>query len=248
MGLVEAAKKITVGIIRTTGRAVLSAQFPNDFEYYACTLEVTNLDGDVVESLTFPVMPSAISENKVPINTQKKTAGGVVSLFDPSFAPFDISVSGNFGKKLRLMFQSGTALFSALGGVFKKKKNGKPAAFNIKIKTGYGTIKLLEEIYEYSNALDKDGNPYLIFFYNLALNSNHLVEFKNLTFSQDETNNMIWQYSFNLKAIAPAYSIKKGKKSSILSLMATSVLNKGLSSLVSKVKPIAKAREALKIV
>jgi len=218
-------------LLRSIGRSAVHATFPNDFEYYALTLELTDSTDELINSMTFPVMPSAISENKPDISNQKKTSGGVVSLYDTGFVPFDITLSGNFGRKLRLNASSG--LFSSIKSIGKSissigSGDFEPPAFNIRVKTGYGSIKLLEKIKKESYSIDKDGAPVRLYMYNLALNSQHLVEFKNLRIAQDEQNNMIWNYVATFKAIAPAFSVKKR-----LTTLGASVVTKGMDSLVN---------------
>ena len=90
-------------LIASAGRATLHAQFPNDFEYYAMNLELVDSNDTLISSLTFPVMPNNITESHVSNSTQTKTSNGVVSLYDPSFVPFDINISGSFGRKFTII-------------------------------------------------------------------------------------------------------------------------------------------------
>ncbi len=219
------------------GQAALHSQFPNDFEYYALGLDLTDSDNKILDSLVFPVMPSQIQEPRPTINSVKKSAAGVVSLYNTTFVPFDISIRGSFGRKLRILSNNGAYSFNALSG--RTTGNGYDApVYNTSVKTGYGTIKLLERICETSQSTDDKGRPVRLFYYNLALNSQYLVEFKNLTFSMDEGNNMIWHYSAVFKAIAPAYLIRANNSTSLISLLSSDVINKGLGSLINNYKSI----------
>jgi hypothetical protein len=224
------------GLLTTLGRAALHATFPNDFEYYAITLELTDSTDKLMNALTFPVMPTSISEFKQDISNQKKSSAGVVSLYDTTFVPFDISLSGTFGRKLRLLIDGG--LFTAIANGIKSPSSllGKgeedPPTFNRAIKTGYGAIKLLEKIRKEAYGIDKEGAPVRLYLYNLALHSQYLVEFKSLRIMQDQANNMLWNYQANFKAIAPAYSIRNTKLGTLTTLGASTV-SAGMNQLAS---------------
>ena len=225
MAVVDNARARFLSLLSSVGRAGLNSMFPNDFEYYACSLELTNSRDEIVDTLVFPVMPSSISENQTPISNEKKTSVGVVSIFNPSFNPYDISINGNFGRKLRLLTNNGITVFNAI----RTKVIGEPLegyegqAFNVEVKTGFGVCKILQKIYVRSQSIDSNGSPYRLYFYNMALNTQNLVVIKNLNFSQDQGNNMIWNYSLSMKAIAPAYAVRSTEKSSVVNLLSSSV-------------------------
>lgn len=227
-----------IDLAATIGSAALHSQFPNDFEYYALGLDLTDSENQILDSLVFPVMPSQIQEPRPAINTTKKTAAGVVSMYNTTFAPFDISIRGSFGRKLRILTNT-----NALSGSIISSEGYDAPVFNASIKTGYGTLKLLERICMASQTTDEKGKPVRLFYYNLALNSQYLVEFRNLVFSQDQGSNMIWNYSANFKAIAPAYLIRSNNESSIISLLASDVINKGVSNLLGNYKSIKESRD-----
>ena len=245
MAITEQVRQKYLGLLSSVGRAGVNTLFPNDFEYYACSLELVNSKGKIVDMLVFPVMPDSIVENKVSISNVKKTAYGVVSFFNPSFVPFDINISGSFGRKLRVLLGSGVAAF---GGVNFKPSGAlsvaeySPPIFNTRIKTGYGVIKILENIYKRSFQLDDSGLPHKLFFNNLALNSNYLIEFKNLSLSQNRATNMIWNYQASFRTLAPAYQIRKNTKMSTVALVGFSALNKELTKTVDAYKPLREER------
>lgn len=224
-------------LLSQIGRAGLHSAFPDDFEFYACSFELTDSKDQLIDSLVFPIMPESISTNKMFINNQKKTASGVVSMFDDSFVPFDINLSGNFGRKMRLLTSSGEVIFSALRN-FTKKRSGeyKPRAFNVNVKTGYGAIKRLEKILNDSHSIDDSGNPVRLYFYNLSMNQQFLVECKNIRFDQNMQNNMIWNYNLTLKAIAPAFSVRGDENSSLVNILSSSVINSGFETISSSLK------------
>ncbi len=232
------------GFLNQLGEAGLNSLFPNDFEYYACSLELKDSTGRTKDMLVFPVMPDSITENEVSIVNIKKTSFGVVSLFNPSFIPFDISLSGNFGRKLRVLIGNGE--INAVGVSFSQpslKGEYNPPIFNTQIKTGYGIIKILERIYRNSQSLDDAGLPHKLFFFNLALNSQNLVEFKNLSKSMNRQNNRIWNYTINLKAIAPAFKVRENIGSSIIKVAAFSVINAGLNDLMDSLTALRQQRK-----
>lgn len=219
-------------LLASIGRAGLHSQYPNDFEYYACSLELTDSDNNIIEVLVFPVMPESISESNNAISAVKKTATGVVSLYNDTFNPFDISISGTFGRKLRILSNTGFQLYNAIRfSTLKPSTEYDAPVFNVNIKTGYGVIKILERIYKLSHSVDRKGLPVRLYFYNLALNSQYLIDFKQLNFNQSRQNNMIWYYSANFKAIAPAYSIRPNTDVSIINLLASDNINKGITAL-----------------
>lgn len=228
-------------LLRTLGEIGLHSLFPNDFEYYACSLELRDSFGFPVDMLVFPVMPDSIRESETAVVNIKKSAFGVVSLFNPSFIPFDISISGQFGKKLRVLLGGG---FLSLGVPLTKGEYN-PPIFNTRIKTGYGVIKVLERIYRTSQGLDSAGLPFKLFFFNLALNSSYLVELKHFEKSMTIQTNRVWQYSLQMKAIAPAFSVRSNLKTSIIAIMALKKLNEGLSTLIGSISTLSKSRKVI---
>lgn len=213
---VEQARSQVASLLASQSRANLHYNFPSEFEYYLCALELTDSNNKQIDMLIFPVMPNSISHVNTNITSVTKTASGVVSLSNNTFVPININIQGNFGRKFRfltgrtdhngLVTNDFVVGFQAIRASFKKNKD-RVQEFNKNIKTGYGVIKILESIFERSVSLDGQGNPYKLFFYNLALNSNYLVEGMNLTLSQSVEMNMIWNYSLSMTAIAPASEV-----------------------------------------
>lgn len=236
------------------GKAALHSLFPNDFEYYMIALELVDSKGYTVDYLNFPVNPNQISQTDPQITNIKQSFGGVTILKSQTFVPKDIRISGDFGRAFKILiqpFDKGT--FRAFGGgmstkdgVWKKHDNPsenkvgatvKKMVLNSSIKTGYGSIKLLQSICDKSGGVDLDGNPLRLYLYNMTLGESYLVEVINATFDQNkQSSNMIWQYSLNLKAVAP---ITKTKKSSALAMsqrMLFSVLQQGITQIAQEGK------------
>lgn len=236
-------------LLTQIGRAGVHSLYPDEFEYYACALELTSSNGDTEEFFVFPVMPDSLEENSVVNTNIKKTGYGVVSLHNTSFIPFPIKLSGSFGRKLRIIL--GGTEFSNSGFSFEKFKNDPleqaAAIFNTNVKSGYGAIKVLERIVKKSLVNDRYGLPRRLFFYNLALNSNYLVEYINLTKTQSVGSNMIWRYSLDLKAIAPATQVLSAPDKSLRNVMKFSIINKTLNSLDSIASDVVFSRKQKRI-
>lgn len=234
------------------GRAGAHALFPNDFEYYLITLELVNSKDDTIDYLAFPVNPDAMGYTQTTLTNVKKTLGGIVELDTTSFIPRKMNFSGSFGRKFRILLKPlelsvkrgvnnlGNDNYGP-GGGGQIPGTGKleitTNVFDPRIKTGYGTIKLLESILEKSKGLDEEGKPFRLYLYNPALGHNWMVTFKNFSASQDySTSNMMWRYNVDLDIIAPLASIKPDLKTSLLEVLGTNVLQKGVTRLLSDVK------------
>jgi hypothetical protein len=218
------------------GREAIHALYPNEFEFYSCAFELTDSVGKTLDMLIFPVMPNAITESSTAISNIKKTAAGVVVLTNPTFIPVDIDINGTFGRMFRFMLgRSGeNADFTAL-----LLRNGlSQSEFSRQIKTGYGVCKVLEKIIADSYTLDNYNATKRLYFYNLALNHNYLVEVQNLVFSQNKESNMMWQYSVKMKGIAPINQIigTKNEKSKIRFIMTQRNVNKFVNESITTIK------------
>lgn len=242
----QAVNREVRALAASVGRAGLHGLFPDDFEYYVLGLDLTDSEGRIADSLVFPVMPDNIVEPRPSINTVKKTSSGVVSLYNTTFVPFDISIKGSFGRRLRVVSSNGVYSFTGIKGIVKGQGYDAPV-FNTSVKSGYGLTKMLEKIKQKSLSVDDKGKPVRLYYYNLALNSQYLVEFTQLTFSQDRQSNMIWNYAATFKAIAPAYSIRGNSSTSTIALMSSSILNKSLDSLVTGYKNVFNSRKSTRL-
>lgn len=219
----EEAKQLATNI----GRAAMHSSFPNDFEYYAIAFEMVDHNDDIVDLLTLPVLPSSISQNYQHNTNIKRSHAGVNVLFSDTFQPFSISLNGTFGRRFRFLFGQDTVN----GTAFQLKLKGE-SEFDIQIKNGYGVTKVLERILNNSVRTDPEQRPFSLYFHNLAFNTSVLVEVVNYSFTQDDrSNNMLWNYSINLRAIAPSNSIRLDNKKHITYLIKASVLQKSVNQL-----------------
>jgi hypothetical protein len=227
--------------VQDIGKAGINALFPNDFEYYAITLELTDSQGKTIDFLTFPVAPENIDYNAPSAVNIKKNLGGVTALDTSSFDPSRYTLSGTFGRKLRLLFTKGSSQHSTSKGVFGTiQESGltiKTSILDAKIKSGYGTTKLLESIVEKSKSLDDYNKPVRLYLYNPALNHNFLVKANNLTLHQDiQTSNAMWKYTLEMTAIAPVDKLSNSAPTSMIGTTTMASLNKGANSLVNSLK------------
>jgi len=234
----------TIGseMIGQIGKAGANALFPNDFEYYAVTLELTSFDGQTIEYLTFPVTPNAISYDDVKVTNIKKSFAGVTALDTDSFIPKRLSLSGTFGRKLRVLVGGGsfTNPASTANGVFDNiRDNGltiRTSILDAKLKTGYGTTKILEAISTKSSGVDNQNRPNKLFLYIPPLGHNFLVKINQLKLSQDYSNNMMWQYEMQLTALAKVEDLDSGNAiTSLLKSTGMDLLQRGIDSSVGSI-------------
>ena len=201
----------------TLGKKALSALFPREFEFYMISLELINSKGFTEDYFTFPVTPSSIKENATFMTNIQKTSSGITVLKTDTFVPKNITISGNFGRQFKTMINRNIVSFvgiastiassgsSGLAQNFISQKAGEivSSVFNREVKTGYGCLKVLESMINKSQLKDPFGFPYRLILYNQALGNNYIVEVLDFSQSQDESTNVIWNYSMSLTAVAP---------------------------------------------
>lgn len=232
------------------GQATLHHLYPDEFEYYAVALELLDKTGKQLAYLLFPVMPDSISINDPTLTTVKKTAGGLVSLHNPTYTPSECSISGSFGRRLRLLisgaqvdvgsaFVTGALATPGAGAGLNLKQLAQTAgqatkqivqSFSYSAKTGYGATKVLEQIIKLAKSVDRDGDPYQLYFYNLAFNRQELIEPAGLTFTQTLEKNMIWSYSLAFRTMAPAAAVRgaDATKAGVVQALAVDVAQKAI--------------------
>lgn len=229
---VASIKSKATQLLADAGRAALHANYPDDFEYYSIAFELIDHEDKTIDLLVFPVLPSNLTINEQPNTNIKRTGGGVAVLFNTSFQPFSISMSGNFGRKFRFLVGQNEVLGVSFRFNFRSQ-----GEFDSQIKTGYGTTKVLDRILKSSLRTDDNQRPFKLLFHNMAFNQSHVVEVLNSSFSQnDSQNNMIWQYSISLRAIAPSVFIRgeEQSKTSLKTLLKSSVLQNALNAALSE--------------
>jgi len=226
------------------GKAGVHALIPNDFEYYVVTLELTDSQGDTVEYLTFPVTPSSIIYDDTKITNIKKSFSGVTALDTETFVPKNITLQGTFGKKLRVLV--GPALSSnqsSSSGVFDTLKTDglqiKTNILNAKLKTGYGTTKVLEAIHKKSSGLDQYNRPNRLFLYIPPLGHSFLIKINSLKLEQNYgASNMMWNYTLQISTLAnSADLVEQGK--GLITALAFDNLQRSANQLVNSIKQSA---------
>ena len=217
-GVLDSFVGALAGAIVDVGRAGLHVLGPDNFEYYMCSLSLRNRNMEEVAYMSFPVMPNNIMESQQAVASVTKTNKGIVTQFNSSFNPKDISIQGTFGRKLRLILGNKEFVPKAEAGFAMAQKffNGNIginvgiAGTDLLIKTGYGLTKMMQRILDAAYAGDDDG-PYIVVFTNYAFNTSYVVEPLQRSFSQSTENNMIWYYNVEMKAVADWSDLSKGE-------------------------------------
>ena len=228
---VESARNV----LATVGRAGLHALAPDQFEYYMCSFELLDSKGSTVAFMNFPVMPNSISETEPKIIEISKTNAGIVTMFNPSFAPKDISIQGTFGRKIRIL--------SGIQDISEKEKkvvnilNGNLGfgmmQSEVVVKTGFGLVNLLRRIIAKTTSVDDSGMPHVLIFNNYALNDSYVVEILQSSFSQNTENNMLWFYSLEMRAVAPASAVKTESVKTFTFNVSANAIAQGIQSILS---------------
>lgn len=216
------------------GKKAVSALYPNDFELYIVALELVDSNKETKDYFLFPIQPFSISTSYTPIQSIKKTIGGITVLNTETFSPTETVLQGNFGRKFKFLIGKELINFSSI--LLKPGQEQKKSfqEFDPSIKTGYGCIKVLENIIKTSNTLDANKKPYSLYLYNLAIGQNYLVKIPSLSFSQNQENNMIWSYSMNVKSLIEVDKIREvNNRSLAVNLAANDTIQKSADSAVS---------------
>ncbi|SHL14861.1 hypothetical protein SAMN05444266_102213 [Chitinophaga jiangningensis] len=195
-------------LLQQSGKEGLNVMYPKEFEQYICALELVDTAGNTLRYFIFPVMPSNMDESQPKPTSFKRTLGGIVTMSSTTFSPVDITLSGNFGRKFRVMLGGDyTDMVSAVrksdtSSNTKTDKDASRQVFDDRVKTGYGCLKVMEELITEADRVDEAGPRFLI-FYNLAFGNSYYVKPVSFKISMSEDNNMLHQYALALKAIAP---------------------------------------------
>jgi hypothetical protein len=208
------------------GKGGINSLFPRDFELYICSLELTKITEEkekTTDFFVFPIMPNQIVERVDTLINIKKSNAAITTLINTTFVPTTITLNGNFGRDFKFIVGKSE--------IFNNPLHYKGKRLPIAIKTGFGCVKILEDFVTKSRMLDKENNPYCLYFYNPALGNSYVVEPVSFEQRQDMGSNMIWNYNLVLKSIAPISELKKIKgshKTSLAQQMSYSFLQNGL--------------------
>lgn len=244
-------------LLESLGRKTLHSLYPNDFEAYTIALELVDSDGNTVDFFVFPVMPESISEDYNKISNTRKTAGGITALTTPNFTSRTITIDGNFGKNFKFVLGNNEVVDASAiqfsvksgnyvgGGAANFSVENKTSVFRNQIKTGYGCFKILYGIHEKSTTLDHRNQPFKLYFYNLAQGEHYLVKSLSLRSSQSVDENMLWQYEYQMEAIAPINTSEKERRQTNFDVTKTSALNETADIAASRVRSILNGTSAL---
>lgn len=222
-------------LLLTAGQAAVHSLYPNEYDYYAFQFELRNSNNNqITDLLILPVNPNNITIQERTIKDIQKTSSGIVNLINDSFVPIQYNISGSFGRKFRILLNKDVISGAAFGFTLFE---GKELQLSPTIKSGYGTTKFLEQLLIKSQTLDENGNPYRLFFYNLAFNHVYLIQVDTHQYSQDkQTSNRIWQYNLSFTCIAPAENLIPDLSSSINQLINSSLINQAASGLGQSIR------------
>ncbi len=234
----DRTKKESLRIVENVGESALHAIAPDNFEYYQMSLELIDCDDNQVGFISFGVMPNNLSESRQPIQTQTKTRSGMITTFNDSFSPINISMQGTFGRKFRLVTGIVDPTPREWKDNFFNGNLGKIRESAISYKSGYGLTKVLKYVLEKSNELDSQGRPYILIYNNYAFNTSYIVDVISHSFNQSVENNRLWYYEVSLKAVAPSSAIQstKDRNAKLLRSVASNSVAQGLSNIVKEVK------------
>lgn len=228
--------------IRRVGKAGANALFPDDLEYYAITIELVDSQGDSIDYLTFPVNPDMFTYDDRSLVSIRKTLGGVTSLNTDTFVPKPIVMSGTFGRSFKLL--AGPPLQSKDASIINSFNNREGLSlnsniFSTRLKSGYGTLKVLEKILVKSKSLDLYNNPYRLYLYLPLIGHNFIVEYNDFSLKQDfATSNMLWKYNIQLTAIAPLSQTQKAIESisTVIKSVGINVIQRGANSILNNIR------------
>ena len=234
-GNLQSAIESRAVLLSSIGKAALNARFPDEFELYVLALELIDGKGKTLKYFIFPVMPSNLDETQPVITSIKKTQAGVSAISNTTFAPRDIVITGNFGRQFKMLlgsdFVSASSALTTGGSIVA----GAATVFDPRVKTGYGCLKILEDIVDQSKVVDKNG-PRRLILYNPVFGNNYVVKPTQFKISQSQESNMFHNYTLQLKAIAPLSSIQSDKDNTNLAIQLNTAayLQKSLNNAINQ--------------
>lgn len=232
-------------LLTTIGKAALNIKYPKEFEVYICAFELVDSLGKTLRYFIFPVMPSALSEREPESTNVRRTIGGVTALSTTTFTPGDIVLSGNFGRKFKILLGSTyTDLLNAFKTVdgqvtLESAAQGLVNIFDDRIKTGYGCLQVLKEIIDESNVVDANG-PRRLIYYNPAFGTSYVVKVIDKKIDMSQDTNMLHNYTVSLKTLAPLDALKTQSQleSDAIKLNITDYMQKRTTSLLNTITSI----------
>lgn len=182
--------------ITSASRAFLNTLYPKEFEVYMVSLELTDANDEIEDFFTFPINPTAITKTEPTTKTIERSFGKIVVNKSDMFTPQDIVLKGNFGRDFKVLIRNTEVAFTSL------LKLPTMEEFNHNIKSGYGSLKVLQDICNRSNEV-RGGKPMKLYFHNFPLGESYLVEVIDFSPDMNMSSNMMWNYTLRLKVITP---------------------------------------------
>jgi len=241
MGVIADVAGAAGSALLSTGRVLLHTKYPDEIEYYAITLELTDSYNRTIETLTFPILPQSISFNAPNVANIKRSMGGIVVLDTPTYTPSDLNLSGTFGRAFKYMFGRGELTQKGEALHLGKNRN----EFSRSVKNGYGITKTLEYMIRRAQEVDsRTGQTNRLFLYNLTLNNHYLVQPVSIQLNQDVNSNMIWNYNLQFRTLAYAYYVRTEAevKKHLTTIMNRSVVSRLGTRIAQKVGSIVASR------
>lgn len=233
-------------------RPDMSMLYQRDFEVYMMALELADSDDNMIDYFAFPVMPDSIAKTENQIVNTKKTMNGVTVLTTNTNSIQSISIKGDFGRNFKILLNPKQP--SVLGYAFSID-SGKYDQYSIKsnalsmtfplffngITTGFGALNRMRAIISKSTGVDRQGNPFRLYFYNMAMGEAYLITTRpeGITVSQNKDRNMIWGYNATFDILAPLELVRNGSGiSSSVKAVAFASLQRDLNNKLRQIKTI----------
>lgn len=215
------------GTVNGVHRNVLNSIYPREFEAYFVSLELTDSNDNIEEYFTFPINPNFISKTEPRTKSIERTFDKVIVNKSDRFTPQDLVLKGNFGRDFKILIRYKEEV--TFNSILSKTTMFTEDEFSNTIKSGYGSLKVLQSILERAES-SVNTNPKKLYFHNYLLGESYLVEVIDFNLDQSIQTNMMWNYIIRLKIISP---INISMTSSLLkstSGLVQSTLNNSLSS------------------
>lgn len=224
----------------TAAATLLSGLYPVDFECYMIAFELCNSSGETLDYFTFPIMPTELSiDEEIPVKVEN-TFGGVNSISSNVFVPKNISLHGNFGRQFRVLVRNKITL-PLFNKTIQERDYGvkgikrKELEISNSLKTGFGSFKVLQSIINRAVEVDDEGECNKLYMYNMAYGESYLVKPTNFKGSQSVSQNGIWNYELNLKAVCPLH-LDAHKQGSVLKAYTMSAAQSALNIVLSGIR------------
>ena len=211
-------------ILATAGaatRALFHFLYPNTVEAYMMILELVNYKNQRVNSLVFPIMPSALAVGFPQVTKITKSQSTVGVLKNSGFVPKPVSIQGTFGRGIvngltggdiqgltrsDQKFIESQSLASRFNKEDSTKKHINTALGEVfkRFNTAYGWTKALQKLGEDAQETDGAGKrPRTMYLFCPPLGINYAVEWMNFSMVESaRSSNRMIMYKLQLYATA----------------------------------------------